>query len=137
MIELVWDQQRAGTATAASGRSITVGEDAEFQPAELLATSVASCLMCACVKLAAEAGVDLLSFTATAQLITDVTLPAPLIDVRARMVTSDGVPEARVLVLWNQALRQSAVAHLLGERLRAEIEVTRLSAAAPPGKKKR
>lgn len=131
MIELVWDQQQAGTATAPSGRSLAVGEEAEFSPAELLATSVASCLMCACVKLAGEAGVDLLSFTATAQLNTDVTLTAPRIDVRARMVTTDEVPEARMLSLWNVALRESPVALLLGERLHAEIEVTRLSSATP------
>ena len=127
MIELVWDQQRAGTATSASGRCVAVGEGAEFSPEELLATAAAACLMRTSVGLAASSGVDLLSFTATARLNTDDTLPLPRIDVRARMVTSDDVPEARMLGLWNRALRESPVARLLGAGLSAEIEVTRLT----------
>jgi len=137
MIELVWDQQRAGTATSASGRCVAVGEGAEFSPEELLATSAAACLMRTSVGLAASSGVDLLSFTATAWLNTGDTAPAPRIEVRARMVISDEVPEARMLDLWNRALRESPVARLLGAGLCAEIEVTRLSASAPQTNKKK
>jgi uncharacterized OsmC-like protein len=137
MIELVWDQQGAGTATAASGHCVAVGEGAEFSPDELLAASAAACLMRTSVRLATASGVDLLGFTATAQLNTDATLPAPRIDVRARMVTSDEVPEARMLGLWNRVLRESPVARLLGAGLCAEIEVLRLYASPPQRKKKR
>lgn len=137
MIELVWDQQRAGTATSASGRCVAVGEGAEFSPEELLATSAAACLMRTSVGLAASSGVDLLSFTATAWLNISDMLPAPRVDVRARMVISDEVPEARMLGLWNQALLESPVARLLGAGLCAEIEVTRICASSPQTKKRK
>lgn len=126
MIELVWDQHRTGTVTTPSGRWLCVGEGAEFSPEELLATAAAACLMRTCARLAAEVGVDLLSFVATARLNTDEPPSATTIVVRAQMVISEEVPESRILALWRVALRESPVANVLNDRLDAEIEVTRL-----------
>jgi organic hydroperoxide reductase OsmC/OhrA len=129
MIELVWDQRRAGTATIPSGQWLTVGEGADFSPEELVSMAAAACLMRTCVKLAAESGIELLSFTATAR--PEGVPPATSIHVRVQMVTPDVVPEHKTLELWKQALRDSAVACVLGDRLVAEIVVTRLQSPAP------
>jgi len=126
MIELVWDQQRAGTATIPAGRGLGVGEGTDFSPEELLAIAAAACLMRTCVRIAAEAGVDILSFTATARLDTNGTPPATRMHVRAQVVTANEVPEPRTLELWNEALSESPVARVLGDHLVAEVEITRL-----------
>lgn len=129
MIELVWDQRRAGTATTSSGQWLAVGDQADFSPEELVAMAAAACLMRTSVKLAAESGIDLLSFTAAARFEGDP--PHTRIHVHAQMVTPDAVPEARTLELWSRALRDSSVACVLGDHLVAEIEVTRLSGSEP------
>lgn len=131
MIELVWDQQRAGTATIPAGRGLGVGEGTDFSPEELLAIAAAACLMRTSVRLAAEAGVEILSFAATARLDTNGMPPATRMHVRAQMVTADAVPEPRTLELWNKALCESPVARVLGDHLVAEVEVTRLCERTP------
>lgn len=127
MVELVWDQRRAGTATTLAGRSLVVGEQADFSPEEILAIAVAACLMRTSVRIAAESGVELLSFTAAAKF-EDPSIPNR-IHVRAHMVTSDAVPEVRTRDVWSRAVRDSSVACLLGDRLVPELEVTRLAGA--------
>lgn len=128
MIELVWDQSQTGTATTRSGQWLAVGGNADFSPEELLSMAAASCLMRTIVKLAAESTIDLLSFTATARFEGEP--PSTRIHVRAQMVTPDAVPEERTLELWRRALNDSSVACVLGDRLRAEIEITRLRSPA-------
>lgn len=129
MIELVWDQRRAGTAMTPSGQWLAVGDDADFSPEELVSIAAATCLMRTSVKLAEDAGIDLLSFTATARFEGEP--PVRRIHVRVQMVTPATVPEPRTLGLWNQAMRESAVACVLGDHLVTEIEVTRLREATP------
>ena len=129
MIEFVWDEHRAGTATTPSGRWLCAGEEAEFSPDDLLATAAAACLMRTCASLAAEGGVDFLSFAATAQLAEDAPPSAARVCVRVQMVISEEVPEARMLALWSDALQESPVANVIGDRLDAQIEVTRLLTA--------
>lgn len=129
MVELVWDQRRAGTATIPSGQWLGVGENADFSPEELLSMAAAACLMRTIVKLAAESDIDLLSFTATARF--EGGPPSARIHVRVQMVTSDAVPEARTLGIWKQALSDSSVACVLGDRLHPEVEITRLRSPSP------
>jgi uncharacterized OsmC-like protein len=129
MIELVWDQRRAGTATTPSGQWLAVGEDADFSPEELVSIAAATCLMRTSVKLAAASNIELLSFTATARFKGEP--PARRIHVRVQMVTPASVPETRTLGVWNQAIRESAVACVLGDHLIAEVEVTRLREVTP------
>lgn len=133
MIELVWDQQRAGTAIVPAGRGLGVGEGTDFSPEELLAIAAAACLMRTIVRLAAESGVNILSFTATARLDTNGVPPATRMHVRAQMVTPDVVPELRTLELWQKAVFESPVARVLGDHLVAEVEITRLCEKPPRG----
>ncbi|GEM_PF-4056492 len=134
MIELVWDERRVGTATTPGGHSLTVGEQAAFSPDELLAIAAASCLMRTCIRLADTSGIELLSFTATAEATGDCTAGhAPQVTLRVHLVVSDRVPVSHVSAFWTRAVRQSPIATLLGTRLAIHHDITRLAPTASRG----
>lgn len=134
MIELVWDERRVGTATTSDGHSLTVGEQAAFSPDELLAMAAAACLMRTCIRLADTSGIELLSFTATAEAAGDCTSGhAPKVDLRVHLVVSDRVPAPHLSAFWTRAVRQSPIAMLLGPRLAIHHDITRLAQNARGG----
>ena len=130
MVELVWDQRQVGTATTSTGHSLCVGGDSSVPPEDLLAMSVAACLMRTCLRLAADQGIDLLSFTAAARVDGGCDAQALRISLTAHLVTSRNVPESTLRGVWERAVRKSPVAVVLGAALDTELEVTRLSEPA-------
>ena len=131
MVELVWDQQQVGTATTSDGHSLCVGGDSSVPPEDLLAMSVAACLMRTCLRLAADQGIELLSFTAAAHADGGCDGQALRISLAAHLVTSSGVPESALRALWDRVVRASPVAVALGASLVTELEVTRLAEPSP------
>jgi organic hydroperoxide reductase OsmC/OhrA len=133
MVELVWDDRTVGTATTPRGRSILVGDAAEFSPDELLATAAASCLMRTLVRLADGAGIKLLGFTAGADVNGDCQRgDVPSVHLWVHLVVSDAVPAPRIAALWTRAVRQSPLARLLGGRLVIEHDITHLAEDGSP-----
>ena len=65
MIELVWDEERRGTGTTASGASLDVGDAAEWSPVDLLALAAAGCVMRTFLQVAAEEHVPVLGYLST------------------------------------------------------------------------
>ena len=129
MVELVWDLSRVGTATAPSGTSLTVGDNASVSPSDLLAMAVAGCHMRTFLDLAGQAGVPVLSYAATAHVEADAT-PAPRVDLRVFVVSSGAHDHARIAALVEQAARVSPVARALGDRVRMHADVHLLTRAA-------
>jgi len=130
MVELVWDLSRVGTATAPSGASTTVGDDASFSPTDLLAMAAAGCHMRTFLRLAGDAHVPVLSYAATAHV--DAAGPGPpCVHVRAYVVAPEGVTEARVADLLDRASRTSPVSQTLGNRVRVQADVRVLGGSCP------
>lgn len=127
MVELVWDERRVGTATTSAGQALCVGDDSSVPPEELLAMSVAACLMRTCLRLAAEEGIDLLSFTAATHVDGGCDASVLRLSVTAHLVTTTSVAESSIHALWDRAVRESPIAIALGHVLDTELEVTRLS----------
>lgn len=127
MVELVWDEGRVGTATTSAGCLLSVGEDSSVPPEDLLAMSVAACLMRTCLRLASSAGIELLGFTAAGHVDCDPGGRALHISVAAHLVTEGGVAELALHRLWTRAVRESPVATVVRAALTTSLEVTRLS----------
>jgi organic hydroperoxide reductase OsmC/OhrA len=100
-------------------------------PEDLLAMSVAACLMRTCLRLAGDQGIDLLGFTAAAHVDGGCDAQALRISLAAHLVTSRRVPEASLRALWDRAVRTSPVAVALSAALDTELEVTRLAEPIP------
>jgi organic hydroperoxide reductase OsmC/OhrA len=122
MIELVWDAAGRGTATAPSGASGTVGEEADYSPSDLVAMAVASCYMRTLLKLVEDAGLTLLSFAATAEFMpADATGP-PRVRMRAFLVSPPSAAQA-LERLVGQARLESDVCRLLGDAVLVEHDI--------------
>lgn len=124
MVELVWDEDRLGTATGQSGISVSVGEAAHFSPDELLATAAASCLMRTFLRMADEAGIEVLGYSANAKASPACEADAaPAVAVHVYIVAPTEDARAGLLDLAGKSVRVSPIARLLGERLEATAEV--------------
>lgn len=130
MVELVWDAAGAGTATASSGATVSVGDGAAFSPAELLATAAAGCLMRTFVAMAQQEEQPILGFVATSHLDTDrMGDPAPTLEMSVCVVGKDDAPPGVMKRLLDRALEASPVARALGPRVRVRLIVHRLCGA--------
>jgi len=127
MVELVWDERRVGTATTSAGQSLCVGDNSSVPPEELLAMSVAACLMRTCLRLAEEQGIDLLGFTAATHVDGGCDAAVLKLSVTAHLVTTASVQEPALHALWERTVLESPIARALGPVLDTELEVTRLS----------
>jgi organic hydroperoxide reductase OsmC/OhrA len=131
MVELVWDVGRAGTATAPSGASTTVGEDASFSPDDLLAMAAAGCHMRTFLRLAGEAGVPVLSYAAAAQVEPGGAPAALHVRIRAYVVAPGSASEAQLADLLDRAARMSPVSQALGDRIRFQSDIRVLAGPCP------
>jgi organic hydroperoxide reductase OsmC/OhrA len=131
MVELVWDVSRVGTATAPSGASTTVGDDASFSPGDLLAMAAAGCHMRTFLQLAGEAHVPVLSYAAAAEVEPGGPASASRVHVRAYVVAPGSVTEARVAELLDRASRTSPISQALGDRIRFQSDIRVLAGAYP------
>ena len=131
MIELVWDEERRGTGTTASGASLDVGDAAEWSPVDLLALSVAGCVMRTFLQVAAEEHVPVLGYVSTSAV--EPSDEAPSILVVPCIVVPTAVAKVAVPVLMQQAVERSPVARLLADRLTVKPDVHQVASAAGAG----
>jgi len=134
MIELVWDADRLGTATAPSGATMTVGEHAHFSPDDLLAMAAASCLMRTFLRLADEGAARILSYAATAQAAPACASDAaPHVTIHAYLVAPAGTDTRDLEDRFRRSTQVSPITRLLGDRVTATAEVRVLRAANRAG----
>jgi uncharacterized OsmC-like protein len=119
MVELVWDVSRVGTATAPSGASTTIGDDARFSPDDLLAMAAAGCHMRTFLRLAGDAEVPVFSYAATAHVEPGNASP-PRVHVRSYVVTPGDVSKVQVADLLDRA---AGVAGVTGARRSHSVSV--------------
>ena len=121
MVELIWDKDRSGTATARTGASMTVGERSDFSPDDLLAAAAAGGLMEAFLDRAAGADVSILSY-ASASHVTDPG-QEPRVVIRCYVVTTEGASPADVERLLRASLHDSPVCRMLGDAVTCQADI--------------
>ena len=128
MVQLVWDTGGCGTATVASGTTVTVGEGANVSPEELVAMAAASCLMRTFLRLAAETGIEILSYASTAH-VESSEATGPRVHVRSYVVAPREFSHDAVRDLCDQSVRASPIARLLGDHVTVQADVRTLTSA--------
>jgi organic hydroperoxide reductase OsmC/OhrA len=141
MIELVWDAERLGTATAPSGATASVGERphasgasarAHFSPDDLVAMAVSSCVMRTFLRLAEQANVPILSYASTARAESACEPGGtPHVTVHAYVVAPSGTNQRDVTALFRKSARLSPITQLLGEHVTVTTEVQALCGTEP------
>jgi organic hydroperoxide reductase OsmC/OhrA len=124
MIELIWDARTHGTAVAPSGTTVTVGDEGQLSPEDLLCMAAAGCLMRTFLERATEADVPVLGYVSTAR--AEPVDDGMQVHVRSYVIAPAWVPADTVGGLCAEAERQSPVARALGARLVVEHEVRRI-----------
>jgi uncharacterized OsmC-like protein len=127
MIELVWDEERLGTGTSASGASLGVGDGAEWSPTDLLALAVSGCLMRTFLRIAADEHVPVLGYVSTA--LVDATDEGPMLHVLPCIVVPTAATTPAVLVSMQQAVMRSPVARTVAGRLTVRPDVHQVAPA--------
>jgi uncharacterized OsmC-like protein len=128
VIELVWDEERRGTGSSASGVSLGVGDAAEWSPTDLLALAVAGCVMRTFLRVAGEEHVPILGYVSTA--LVEPSAGGPSVLVLPCVVVPTAVSTRAVLGLMQQAVMRSPVAQTLAGRLIVRPEVRPVAPAA-------
>ena len=131
MIELIWDAASVGTATTLVGASITIGEAADFSPEDLVAAAAAGCVMRTFLRLADDARIPILGYTAVSRIESPEPEAASKVRVRCSVVTSEDVSEAEVRRLLREAVNASPISHMLGGRVVCQADVRCLCGACP------
>ena len=129
MVELIWDAERIGTVRTSSGHTLTIGDPSGFAPDELLAMASAGCLMRAFLQAAAEEGVTILGYMATAHVETPSDAGKPTVRLHSYVVGADGVTTKALERLGARAREASAVARVLGDHLHTEWDLQVLHGA--------
>jgi organic hydroperoxide reductase OsmC/OhrA len=129
VIELVWDASLAGTATAASGATLSVGERTDWEPDELLAAAAAACLMRTFLRAAEKEPVDILGYVTAGHIVQ----PGCQVRLRVCIVTEDARAARMAYALCLGALEASPVAQFLGDRLEVDVSARSLGGSAVPG----
>jgi uncharacterized OsmC-like protein len=127
MIELVWDDERRGSGTSASGSSLDVGDAAEWSPTDLPALAVASCLMRTFLRVAAEEHVPVLGYVSTASV--EPRSDGPSVLVLPCIVVPEAVTAPAVLGLMHEAMARSPVVRTMAHRLSVQPEVQQVARA--------
>ena len=130
MIQLVWDAERLGTATASSGASASVGELAHFTPDDLLAMAIATCVMRTFLRLAADAKAAILGYAATASADASCEPDGePHVIVHSYVVAPSSSDARALAELAAQSARTSPIARVMGKRVTVTAEVRLLTGA--------
>ena len=127
MVELIWDKDRSGTATAPTGASITVGGRSDFSPDDLLAAAAAGGLMETFLDRAAGADVSILSY-ASASHVTDPG-QEPRVVIRCYVVTTEGASPVDVERLLRASLHDSPVCRMLRDAVTCQADIRCLCGA--------
>jgi organic hydroperoxide reductase OsmC/OhrA len=121
--ETVWNAGLAATGTA-GGRTMTVGFEGDWAPEHLLLLATESCFMSTFLSLAYASGLDVLGFVSNARLGHGAQ-PAsqPSISLAPCIVVGSSMDATIARELVGAAVRESAVARMLGHRLRVVPDV--------------
>ena len=129
MVELIWDKNRSGTATAPTGASITVGERSDFSPDDLLAAAAAGGLMEAFLDRAVGADVSILSYASASHVALTGLGQEPRVVIRCYVVTTEGSSTADVERLLRASLHDSPVCRMLGDAVTCQADIRCLCGA--------
>jgi hypothetical protein len=129
MVELIWDKDRSGTATAPTGASITVGERSDFSPDDLLAAAAAGGLMETFLGRAAGADVSILSYASAAHVTPTGPGHESHVVIRCYVVTTEGGSPADVERLLRASLHESPVGRMLGDAVTCQADIRCLCGA--------
>ena len=129
MVELIWDKDRSGTATAPTGASMTVGERSDFSPDDLLAAAAAGGLMETFLDRAAGADVSILSYASASHVNPTGPGQAPQVVIRCYVVTTEGASPADVERLLRASLHDSPVCRMLRDAVTCQADIRCLCGA--------
>lgn len=130
--ETVWNAGLAGTGAAGEGRSLTTGHEGDWTPEHLVLLAAESCFMSTLLALATESGIDVLGYVSSGHLHVPVDpMQPPALTLAPCVVVASADHATRVATLAADALRESVVARLLGNRLQVTLDVRAIPAAAP------
>lgn len=122
--ETVWNAGLAGTGTAATDRSLTVGREGEWEPEHLLLLAAESSFMSTVLALAAQSGITVLGYVSSGHLdVTNDAEALPQVSLAPCVVVATPEDAERIAGLGRQAEQASIVARLLGDRLRVTFDV--------------
>jgi organic hydroperoxide reductase OsmC/OhrA len=127
--ELVWDASRVGTATAASGATLSTGDGTDWTPEELLAAAAAACLMRSFLQTAEGAAFEVLGYVTAA----DVSEREDRIHLRVCIVVEGEDAAREACALCVASIAGSQIARLLGERLVVDVTARCLCGASDRG----
>lgn len=119
--ETVWNTGLSGTGSA-GGRTLSVGFEADWAPEHLLLLSVESCYMSTFLSLAYAAGLELLGYVSNARFEQGGHGP-PSISLAPCIVVGSPMQATLARETADAALRESAVARLVGARLRVTPDI--------------
>jgi organic hydroperoxide reductase OsmC/OhrA len=122
--ETVWNAGLSGTGSCGEGQSLTIGHDAEWSPEHLLLFAAEACVMSTLLTLALDAGIDVLGYVSTGRLhVPAEPLSLPTLSLVPCIVVATDDEAGRVRRLVRQAVEESIVARLLGDRLTVAADV--------------
>ena len=130
--QLIWDCECAGTAQAQSGSCLKIGPQTDWSAERLLVAAAESDLMSVFMRLAREAGLEVLGYISAAE--SDLHAEAagrPRVVVRPCIVVGREEDRARVGRLVAQTGDHSPIARALGDTLQFQAEVVVVPPAAP------
>ncbi|MGC4084282.1 MAG: hypothetical protein QM736_19775 [Vicinamibacterales bacterium] len=126
--ETVWNTGLAATGNA-GGRSLSVGFEGDWAPEHLLLLAVESCFMSTFLSLAYVAGLEVLGYVSNARIEHAAHQAAlPSISLAPCIVVGSPVDVTIARELAGASVRESAVARVLGPRLRVVPDVRLVSA---------
>lgn len=129
-VQLIWDREGAGTAESQSGSHLRVGPGGDWTPEQLLVIASESSVMTRFLRLAAEAGVEVLGYVSAAEeALCAEPAVRPSIVVRPCIVVGRETDRAPVQGLLASAGQDAPVARALGSALRIDAEIVVVPAA--------
>jgi organic hydroperoxide reductase OsmC/OhrA len=130
--ETIWNAGLAGTAIAGKGRSLEVGNDADWMPEHLLLLAAESCYMSTLLTLARESGLEVLGYVSKSRLdMSARSGEPPALELMPCVVVRSEDDAQRVVRLAAHVTDRSGVASLLADRLRVTLDVRAVPDVSP------
>jgi organic hydroperoxide reductase OsmC/OhrA len=122
--ETVWNTGLSATGSA-GGRSLSAGFEGDWAPEHLLLLAVESCYMSTFLSLAYASGLDVLGYVSSARFEqgNPHQASAPIVSLAPCIVVATTSEAALARNLAGESARASAVARLLGPRLKVAADV--------------
>jgi hypothetical protein len=122
--ETVWDSGLTGTASTDEGRSLAIGDEGAWTPEHLLLFAAEGSYMASLLSLVQREGIDVLGYLSTAELHpTAVRQVPPSVLLLPCIVVGSDADAERVRAFARDAIEESPIARLLGDRLQVVLDV--------------